>query len=190
MHYNTDIIKKCINIIEFDTDKKLYCSDIIFLNGELEKVLHTDCFFENNFCIQLSNVPPEYYFPRNFKTIYSVTDGENAMQINSFIGPIWAHKYIKNVPFIPGVFDLKNEYFIKDPITEKLIYHPEIIIKGKDIPVAELMQDYIFGEELFDFYLEEKKRTFDEIKFQMYDISNSLFFSLIPFENTKENIKK
>lgn len=52
------------------------------------------------------------------------------------------------------------------------------------------MQDYVFGEELFDFYLEEKKRTFDKIKFQMYDISNSLFFSLIPFENTKENIKK
>lgn len=87
MHYNTDIIKKCINIIEFDTDKKLYCSDIIFLNGELEKVLHTDCFFKNNFCIQLSNVPPQYYFPRNFKTIYSVTDGENTMQINSFIRP-------------------------------------------------------------------------------------------------------
>ncbi|WP_157668386.1 MULTISPECIES: hypothetical protein [Capnocytophaga] len=183
-------MKKCINIIEFDTDKKLYCSNTFISEEGVKKASHAVCLSENNFCIQLSNVPPQYYFPRNFKTIYSVTDGENTMQINSFIGPIWAHKYIKNVPFIPGVFDLKKEYFIKDPITEKLIYYPEIIIKGKDIPVAELMQDYVFGEELFDFYLEEKKRTFDKIKFQMYDISNSLFFSLIPFENTKENIKK
>lgn len=45
------------------------------------------------------------------------------------------------------------------------------------------MKDYIFSEELFDFYYKEKERTFDELEFQVYDISNPLFFHLEPVIN-------
>ena len=165
-----DITGHKLCIFEFDTDKKIKCADTLILNGEIFPYNNGEVFREGSSIVT--------------KTYDIISIG--APQIYDYRLPSC---YFTKLPFISGIFELKMKD-LQDPITEKLIHYPEIKIQGKDIPIAKNMQDFIFKDNWYDLNKVKQYRTFDEIEFQVYDISNSLFFSLIPFENTKENIKK
>lgn len=170
---------KNIVIFEFKTDKKLYCYNSFFLIEDVKEYYCKDVIFNNNNTfIKFSELLPEHWYPSNWKEIIYVTDGENTMKIEASVGAIREHKYLKNIPFIGGLFTLKDKWIRAED--SKIMKPPKIKIQGKDIPIAKYMQDFIFRDDLYDFHKVKRNRTFDEIEFKVYDISNSLFFHLEP----------
>lgn len=184
-----DITKKNLNIFEFvGTDKEINCTETVLIGKEImphncDIVFHTDNFLvRNTEYVTLPNMPPYWH-------ICSFTDGDNIMQV--IFDDVSKHRYFKNFPFIQGFFKLEMKHFIEDDhITEKYILYPKIKMKGKYIPIAKHMQDFIFKDDLYEYFGVKQYRTFDEIEFTIHDLNNKLFISLIPFENTRENIKK
>lgn len=173
-----DITGYNLCIFEFDKNKEIRCADTLVLDGKIYSYDNQEIFRKDNFIVTKSydiSFPgsPQLYY-------YSFSKGIEFMQFN--LNHRLPSRYFKNIPFIQGIFELKMKHFIKDPITEKTIHYPEIKIQGKNIPIAEHMKDFIFRDDLYDFHKVKQYRTFDEIEFEVYDISNSLFFHLKPLE--------